>query len=107
MRRRLVCSLPLLLLALTACGSSSGGSSGGGPGVSPGGAVAYYTTAYGGSMSIALWSTTPNCQSGGTPTGGATVLLLVVPGNPVVAKAYSFSGTDNNKAPHGTWEEPT
>jgi hypothetical protein len=95
----------LLAAAVTLAGCS--GSSGSSQGFAAAGAVAYYTTAYGGSMSIALWSTAPSCMSGGTPTGGASVLLLVVPGNPTAAKSYTVtSGGGPPMPPIAEWEIP-
>lgn len=105
MLSRLASSIVAALVALAGCSSSSGSSSGS-QGFTPAGAVAYYTTAYGGSMSIALWSTAPNCMSGGTPTNGASVLLLVVPGNPTAAKSYTVTTGGQPMPPIAEWEVP-
>jgi len=105
MLSRRLSSFVAALVFLAGCSSSSGSSSAGST-FNPAGAVAYYTTAYGGSMSIALWSTPPNCMSGGTPTNGESVLLLVVPGNPTVAKTYTVTTGGPPMPPIAEWEIP-
>lgn len=45
-------------------------------------------------------------MSGGVPTNGASVLLLVVPGDPTVAKSYTLTSSGAQMAPNAKWEIP-